>query len=51
MKKQRAKDPTAPERVARDRKRKIKAGLRRVSVWVPAERREELLAIAEVMRS
>jgi hypothetical protein len=45
-----SKDKTAPERVARDKAKKLKAGLVRVNVWVPAKRRAELLAIAGVMR-
>lgn len=44
------KDPTAPERVARDRAKKLKAGLVRVNVWVPAEHREDLLRYAHTLR-
>ena len=44
------KDPTAPQRVARDKAKKLKAGLVRVNVWVPAKRRAELLSVAEGMR-
>ncbi len=44
-------DPTAAERVARDKAKKLKAGLVRVNVWVPAKDREALLAYAEKLRA
>ena len=45
------KDKTAPERVARDKRKKLAAGLVRVSLWVPAELRPEIVIIAEGMRN
>ena len=44
------KDPTAAERVARDKAKKLKAGLVRVNVWVPVESRQSLLDHAEKLR-
>jgi hypothetical protein len=45
-----SKDKTAPERVARDKQRKLSAGMVRVNVWVPAGAREKLLAYASKLR-
>ena len=45
-----AKDRTAPERVARDRAKKLAAGMVRVAVWIPAKHRERLLKYAEKLR-
>ena len=47
----RPQDPTAPARVARDKAKKLKAGLVRVNVWVRAENRAELLRVAEMLRA
>ena len=45
-----SKDRTAPARVARDRARKLLAGLVRVNVWVPAAQRDSLIKYAEELR-
>jgi hypothetical protein len=44
------KELTDAERKAAERQRKKAAGLVRVDEWVPAERVEEIRAIAERMR-
>ena len=44
------KDKTAPERVARDRAKKLKAGFVRVNVWVPSDDRDMLVYYAETLR-
>lgn len=43
-------DKTAPERVARDKAKKLAAGMVRVTVWIPEKDREELLSYARDMR-
>lgn len=44
------KDKTAYIRVARDKAKKIRAGLVRVNVWVPANMRTKIISIADKMR-
>ena len=44
------KDRTAPERVARDKRKKLAAGLVRVSLWVPASQRERIVKYARRLR-
>ena len=45
-----SKDKTAPERVARDKRKKLAAGFVRVNVWVPADKREQLLKYVRRLR-
>ena len=45
-----SKDKTAPERVARNKAKNLKAGLVRVNVWVLASERERLIKYAEKLR-
>ena len=44
------KDPTAPERVARNKEKNLAAGFVRVNVWVPADKREQLLKYVRRLR-
>lgn len=44
------KDKTAFIRVAKDKEKKIKAGLIRVNVWIPAIMRNNIIDIAAKMR-
>lgn len=44
------KDPTAPKRVARDKAKKLAAGLVRVTVWVPSVARDKVIKLAERLR-
>ena len=44
------KDPTAPERVARDKRKKLAAGFVRVSLWVPGSKREQIVKYARRLR-
>lgn len=46
----RAVDRTAPERMARMRERRHRAGLTEVLVWVPPDRAQEIREIASAMR-
>ena len=44
-------DPTAPERVARNKAKNISNGLVRVNIWVPEGDRDRLLKYAERLRN
>ena len=44
------KDRTAPERVARNKAKNLAAGFVRVNVWIPADKREQLLEYVRGLR-